>query len=464
MPKGETIKDLYSEIRKCLFYMIPEKWESIYLYASVIQRDNGEETGEMFFYYFPKSIIKRNPINVYQIPQKFNLNEEEYIKLTDELYGYIKKLRHECQKYDKINWTNITISIENVEFLAEYNCEDLINSIYSNEDRMAIWQYKYLEYPIEKFTKSQREQIEAYLKEEENGLHQSKMYTETFYQQHEHNSIEYDVNKKVDEYIKEDNETTDFTMVDSEQYQIQSGGFFKRRKNRLLNEIKNGNKEAREEFINGNLKLVLSVIKRFYGRGENLDDLFQIGCVGLMKAIENFDSSFNCLFSTYAVPLILGEVKRYIRDSNTIRVTRSIRDLAYKIMKYKDLYQSIHGVEPKNEDILMELGITEYELKEAYDSLREPMSIYDPIYNDGGDTIYLLDQLKDEKYDNIDKDLIISLNRALKYIKTREKNILISRYIVGKTQMELASELGVSQAQISRIEKNAINNVKKYIK
>ena len=140
MPKGETIKDLYSEIRKCLFYMIPEKWESIYLYASVIQRDNGEETGEMFFYYFPKSIIKRNPINVYQIPQKFNLNEEEYIKLTDELYNYIKKLRHECQKYDKINWTNITISIENVEFLAEYNCEDLINSIYSNEDRMAIWQ------------------------------------------------------------------------------------------------------------------------------------------------------------------------------------------------------------------------------------------------------------------------------------------------------------------------------------
>ena len=133
-------------------------------------------------------------------------------------------------------------------------------------------------------------------------------------------------------------------------------------------------------------------------------------------------------------------------------------------MKYRDLYQSIHGVEPKNEDILMELGITEYELKEAYDSLREPMSIYDPIYNDGGDTIYLLDQLKDEKYDNIDKDLIISLNRALKYIKTREKNILISRYIVGKTQMELASELGVSQAQISRIEKNAINNVKKYIK
>ena len=232
----------------------------------------------------------------------------------------------------------------------------------------------------------------------------------------------------------------------------------------LLKKFKEGDTQAKEKIATGNLRLVLSIIKKYNNGKNDMNDLFQIGCVGLMKAIENFDSSFNCLFSTYAVPLILGEVKRYIRDSNTIRVTRSIRDLAYKIMKYRDLYQSIHGVEPKNEDILMELGITEYELKEAYDSLREPMSIYDPIYNDGGDTIYLLDQLKDEKYDNIDKDLIISLNRALKYIKTREKNILISRYIVGKTQMELASELGVSQAQISRIEKNAINNVKKYIK
>lgn len=232
----------------------------------------------------------------------------------------------------------------------------------------------------------------------------------------------------------------------------------------LFKKFKEGDIQAKEKIATGNLRLVLSIIKKYNNGKNDMNDLFQIGCVGLMKAIENFDSSFNCLFSTYAVPLILGEVKRYIRDSNTIRVTRSIRDLAYKIMKYKDLYQSIHGVEPKNEDILIELGITEYELKEAYDSLREPMSIYDPIYNDGGDTIYLLDQLKDEKYDNIDKDLIISLNRALKYIKTREKNILISRYIVGKTQMELASELGVSQAQISRIEKNAINNVKKYIK
>ena len=248
MPKGETIKDLYSEIRKCLFYMIPEKWESIYLYASVIQRDNGEETGEMFFYYFPKSIIKRNPINVYQIPQKFNLNEEEYIKLTDELYNYIKKLRHECQKYDKINWTNITISIENVEFLAEYNCEDLINSIYSNEDRMAIWQYKYLSYPIEKFSKIQREKIQDYINEEEHGLHQNKLYTETFYQPHEHNNVQYDINKKADEYIKVDEKNTDFTIINDEQYHINTNSILGKKKRPMLKE-KNENSDSDDEIV-----------------------------------------------------------------------------------------------------------------------------------------------------------------------------------------------------------------------
>lgn len=237
---GQTIKDLYSEIRKCLFYMIPEKWDSIYLYGTVIQRDNGEETGEMFFYYFPKSIIKKNPINVYQIPHKFNLNEAEYIKLTNELYGLIKKLRHQCLKYDKINWSNITISIENVEFLAEYNCDDLMNSVYSNEERMAIWQYKYLEYPMEKFSKAQREKIENYLEEEEQGLHQNKMFTETFYQSHEHNNIQYNVDKKADEYIKEDEESKDFTMVEDTQYHIQSNNIFRKRKKPLL-EQKNEN-------------------------------------------------------------------------------------------------------------------------------------------------------------------------------------------------------------------------------
>lgn len=233
MPKKSSIKDLYSEIRRCLFYMIPEKWDSIYLYASVIQWDNGNETGEMFFYYYPKSILKKNPVNVYQIPQKFNLNEEEYIKLTQELYNLIKQLRHECKKFDKIDWSNITISIENAEFLAEYNFDDLTLSNYSSEDRMAIWQYKYLKYPIEKFKKEQKIAIQDYLEEEEIGLHRMLTYTETFYQQHEHNSIEYDIAKNTDNYIKVDEveaETTDFEIVNDNTYQIQSNKMFRKKR------------------------------------------------------------------------------------------------------------------------------------------------------------------------------------------------------------------------------------------
>ena len=248
MPVGKTIKDLYAEIRKCLFYMIPEKWDSIYLYASVIQRDNGEETGEMFFYYFPQSIIKRNPINVYQIPHKFNLNEDEYVRLTNELYELIKKLRHQCQKYDKVNWSNITISIENVEFLAEYNCDDLMSSNYSNEDRMAIWQYKYLSYPIEKFSKIQREKIQDYINEEEHGLHQNKLYTETFYQPHEHNNVQYDINKKADEYIKVDEKNTDFTIINDEQYHINTNSILGKKKRPMLKE-KNENSDSDDEIV-----------------------------------------------------------------------------------------------------------------------------------------------------------------------------------------------------------------------
>ena len=248
MPVGKTIKDLYAEIRKCLFYMIPEKWDSIYLYASVIQRDNGEETGEMFFYYFPKSIIKKNPINVYQIPHKFNLNEDEYVRLTNELYELIKKLRHQCQKYDKVNWSNITISIENVEFLAEYNCDDLMSSNYSNEDRMAIWQYKYLSYPIEKFSKIQREKIQDYINEEEHGLHQNKLYTETFYQPHEHNNVQYDINKKADEYIKVDEKNTDFTIINDEQYHINTNSILGKKKRPMLKE-KNEISDSDDEIV-----------------------------------------------------------------------------------------------------------------------------------------------------------------------------------------------------------------------
>lgn len=231
----------------------------------------------------------------------------------------------------------------------------------------------------------------------------------------------------------------------------------------LFKKFNEGDKLAKDELVSGNLKLVLSIIKGYNNGKNDMNDLFQVGCVGLIKAVDNFDTSVGVMFSTYAVPLILGEIKRYIRDSNTLRVTRSIRDRAYQIMKYKDEYQSINGIEPSVDEITRNLDISEYELREAYDSCIEPVSIYEPIYNDGGDTIYLLDQLADG-HDTLDKDILISLNKALSRIKEREKNILIDRYIVGKTQMELASELGVSQAQISRIEKNAISNVKKLIK
>lgn len=232
----------------------------------------------------------------------------------------------------------------------------------------------------------------------------------------------------------------------------------------LFKKYNEGDERAKDELVQGNLKLVLSIIKGYNNGKNDMNDLFQVGCVGLIKAVDNFDTSVGVMFSTYAVPLILGEIKRYIRDSNTLRVTRSIRDRAYQIMKYKDEYQVKHGIEPTIEKITEDLDISEYELREAYDSCIDPVSIYEPIYNDGGDTIYLLDQLADNKDSLVDKDTLISLNKALSRIKEREKNILIDRYIVGKTQMELASELGVSQAQISRIEKNAISNVKKLIK
>ena len=233
--------------------------------------------------------------------------------------------------------------------------------------------------------------------------------------------------------------------------------------NELFIRFNNGDLSAKDELVNGNLKLVLSIIKSYNTGKIDMNDLFQVGCVGLVKAVDNFDLDVGVMFSTYAVPLILGEVKRYIRDTNTLRVTRSIRDRAFIIMKFRDKYIEENGVEPSIDVICESLGITEYELREAYDSLVAPVSIYDPIYNDGGDTIYLLDQLADKK-ENLDKDELISLRRALTQIKERERNVLIDRYIIGKTQMELASEYGVSQAQISRIEKNAINNVKKLIK
>ena len=195
-----------------------------------------------------------------------------------------------------------------------------------------------------------------------------------------------------------------------------------------------------------------------------MDDLFQVGVIGLIKAIDNFDLSYNLKLSTYACPLIIGEIKRFIRDNNSLRVSRSIKDMAYGILKYKEEYLKEHGIEPSNKDIAKSLAIEEYQIPFALDSLKEPMSIFEPIYNDGGDTIYLLDQIADKKESNQDKDMLISLRRAINKIKERERNILLERFIIGKTQMEIAESLGISQAQVSRIEKNAINNVKRLIK
>lgn len=231
----------------------------------------------------------------------------------------------------------------------------------------------------------------------------------------------------------------------------------------LFLKMQNGDETAKNELINGNLKLVLSIIKKFNNSKYNMDDLFQVGVIGLIKAIDNFDVSLDLKLSTYAVPLILGEVKRYIRDNTSIRVSRSIKDTAYKILKFQDEYLSCYGVLPTNEEISKNLDIDEYEIAYALDSLKDPMSIFEPIYNDGGDTIYLSDQIADIKEKNTDHDMLISLRKAINKINTREKEILVSRFIIGKTQMEIASTLGISQAQVSRLEKSAIRSIRRLI-
>lgn len=230
----------------------------------------------------------------------------------------------------------------------------------------------------------------------------------------------------------------------------------------LFYKMKSGDLLAREDLINGNLKLVLSIIKKFSGKVDNLDDLFQVGCLGLVKAIDNFDTSYDVKLSTYACPMIEGEIKRYLRDNNALRISRSIKDLAYKTLKLKEQL-AVGNKEPTNKEIAKHLGVTEYEIVTALESLREPVSMYEPIYNDGGDTIYLYDQIanREEEYD---LDSKLAIDRAMKSLNKREIDILKQRYIIGKTQMEIAEELGISQAQISRIEKNAINNIKKNVK
>ena len=232
----------------------------------------------------------------------------------------------------------------------------------------------------------------------------------------------------------------------------------------LFVRLKNGDIDAKTELINGNLKLVLSVLKNFFRSDINMDDLFQVGVIGLIKAIDNFDLTYGLKLSTYAVPLIVGEIKRYIRDNTQMRVSRSIKDLAYKIIKFKDDYFKEYGVEAPSSKITEALSIDEYKIAFALDALREPTSIFEPIYNDGGDTIYLFDQIADARDKNSDKDMLISLRKALLKLKKREKDILLERFIVGKTQMEIAHNLGISQAQVSRLEKSALLNLKKQIK
>ena len=231
----------------------------------------------------------------------------------------------------------------------------------------------------------------------------------------------------------------------------------------LFKRYQMGDNAAKEELINGNLKLVLSILKKYSGRCDNMDDLFQVGCIGLIKAIDNFDLSHEVRFSTYAVPMILGEVKRYLRDYNSVRVARSIKDTAYKALKTKEMLINKLDREPTALEIAKELGITEFEVGYALNSLKETVSMFEPIYNDGGDVIYLEDQLNSyEGY--YDLDTKIALREALDKIKSKEKYIIMQRYIMGRTQMELADEIGISQAQISRLEKSGLENLKKIIK
>ncbi len=231
----------------------------------------------------------------------------------------------------------------------------------------------------------------------------------------------------------------------------------------LFQKFHQGDLSAKEQLIQGNLKLVLSILKKFNHRVDNMDDLFQVGCIGLIKAIEHFDLSYEVKFSTYSVPMILGEVKRYLRDNNSVRIARSIKDIAYKSLKKKEELTAIYGKEPTIGEIAKALGFTEYEVTNALDSLKDAISMFEPIYNDGGDTIYLEDQLEDKKNSHYSLETKIALRDALEKLKEKERYVLTSRYFIGKTQMELAQEIGISQAQISRLEKSGIEHIKKMI-
>ena len=234
-------------------------------------------------------------------------------------------------------------------------------------------------------------------------------------------------------------------------------------KRELLLKMRNGDTKARETFINGNLRLVLSVIQRFNNRGENVDDLFQVGCIGLMKSIDNFDLTQNVKFSTYAVPMIIGEIRRYLRDNNSIRVSRSLRDVAYKALLVRDKLIKENNNEPTISQIAKELNIPREEVVFALDAIQDPVSLFEPIYHDGGDAIYVMDQISDSK--NSDDSWLenISIKEAMKKLNDREKLILTLRFFNGRTQMEVADEIGISQAQVSRLEKTALKHMRKHV-
>ena len=229
----------------------------------------------------------------------------------------------------------------------------------------------------------------------------------------------------------------------------------------LLVRAKAGDKQAREELISGNLRLVLSVIQRFANRGENADDLFQVGCIGLIKAIDNFDINLQVKFSTYGVPMIVGEIRRYLRDNSTMRVSRAMRDTAYKVLQAKEAYMAKYQREPSVDEIAKTLDLKREDVVFALDAILEPVSLYEPVYSDSGDTLCVMDQVKDSR--NTDEMWLerIALKEAVARLSERERKILSMRFFQGKTQMEVSSEIGISQAQVSRLEKNALRQIRK---
>ena len=235
-------------------------------------------------------------------------------------------------------------------------------------------------------------------------------------------------------------------------------------KEALFARIRQADQEAREMYIKGNLRLVLSVIKRFSGSHENLDDLFQIGCIGLMKAIDNFDTTLQVKFSTYAVPMIIGEIRRYLRDNSTIRVSRSLRDTAYKAIYARENYLKNNLREPTIMGIASEIGMEKEEIVYALDAIQSPMSLYEPVYTEGGDTLYVMDQVSDKK--NKEENWVenLALQDAMNRLNDRERHIVNLRFYEGKTQMEVAQEIGISQAQVSRLEKNALRVMRNYLR